>query len=115
MKKYLLFSIILSASSLVGQTKVELTEQVKGALAPVNGGTGVSACAEGEALVWQSGAFVCSTLSGGADSTRLIASNFDFSQAPGVNLNASSPATVTLTPCPLGVDGSNPGFPIWLL
>ena len=108
MKKYLLFSIILSASSLVGQTKVELTEQVKGALAPVNGGTGVSACAEGEALVWQSGAFVCSTLSGGgADNTRLIASNFDFSQAPGGNLNASSPATVTLAPCPSGVNGSN--------
>ena len=35
MKTYLFFSIILSASSLVGQTKVELTEQVKGALAPV--------------------------------------------------------------------------------
>ena len=108
MKKRILFSIILSASFLVGQTKVELTEQVKGALAPVNGGTGVSSCAEGETLVWQSGAFVCSTVSGvGADDTRLIASNFDFSQAPGGNLNASSPATVTLTPCPSGVDGSN--------
>ena len=108
MKKRILFSIILSASSLVGQTKVELTEQVKGALAPVNGGTGLSACSEGETLVWQSGAFVCSTVSGGgADNTRLIASDFDFSQAPGGNLNASSPATVTLTPCPSGVDGSN--------
>ena len=39
--------------------------------------------------------------------TRLNASNFDFLQAPGGNLNASSPATVTLTPCPLGVAGSN--------
>ena len=42
------------------QTRVELSQQVKGSLPPSNGGTGVSACAENEVLVWQGGGFVCS-------------------------------------------------------
>ena len=56
---------ILVACSLLGQTRVELTKQVKGALPPDKGGTGVSSCLEDEGLVWQSGEFACSALASG--------------------------------------------------
>ncbi len=57
--------IVLFAATLLSQTRVELSKQVKGSLPPSNGGTGLSSCAENEVLVWQSGAFVCSPSSAG--------------------------------------------------
>ena len=56
---------LLLACSLLGQTRVELTKQVKGELPPDKGGTGVSSCLENEGLVWQSGEFACSALASG--------------------------------------------------
>jgi len=56
---------LLFACSLLAQTQVELTKQVKGALPADKGGTGVSSCLENEALVWQSGEFACSALASG--------------------------------------------------
>ena len=112
--------IILFASMLLSQTRVELSKQVKGSLPPSNGGTGLSSCAENEVLVWQSGAFVCSPSSAGPHATthqhggtdevadaKLNASDFDFSQSPTQSLTASVAATVTLAPCPLGVDATH--------
>ena len=60
----LVFGLLL-ACSLLGQTRVELTKQVKGALPPDKGGTGVSSCLEDEGLVWQAGEFACSALASG--------------------------------------------------
>ena len=57
---------LLLACSLLGQTRVELTKQVKGELPPDKGGTGVSSCLENEGLVWQSGEFACSALASGS-------------------------------------------------
>ena len=57
---------LLLACSLLGQTRVELTKQVKGELPPAKGGTGVSSCLENEGLVWQSGEFACSALASGS-------------------------------------------------
>ena len=188
--------IILFASTLLSQTRVELSKQVKGALPPSNGGTGLSSCGENEVLVWQSGVFVCSasppahaashknggtdevatatpadnaipkagatgTLdigwiptvpvsSGGTGATSLTGivqgngtsafnsvaasdqlqlmrrkantvstqyefdspdtfavEDFSWSQSPSQTLTSSTLETVTLSPCPLGVDGSN--------
>ena len=60
----LVFGLLL-ACSLLGQTRVELTKQVKGALPPDKGGTGVSSCLEDEGLAWQAGEFACSALASG--------------------------------------------------
>jgi len=60
----LIFGLLL-ACSLFAQTQVELTQQVKGELPPVKGGTGVSSCLENEGLIWQSGEFACSALASG--------------------------------------------------
>ena len=156
----LVFGLLLTCS-LVGQTRVELTKQVKGTLPPDKGGTGVSSCLDNEGLVWQSGEFACSALASGphapthqdggadevatvtpsanaipkskADSTLsdgwlpgtisrditwtgsqifkqangiLLSTEFDGSQDPGTNLELGA-NTVTLTPCPAGVNGTN--------
>ena len=45
----LIFGLLL-AGSLLAQTQVELTKQVKGELPPEKGGTGVSSCLENEGI-----------------------------------------------------------------
>ena len=46
---------------------------------------------------------------------KLNASDFDFSQSPAQSLTASVAATVTLAPCPLGVDGTHTGHYLRIL
>ena len=60
--KRVLILIAFQACFLLGQTRVELSKQVKGSLPADKGGTGVTSCGENEGLLWQSGTFLCSPL-----------------------------------------------------
>ena len=63
--KRVLILIAFHACFLLGQTRVELSKQVKGSLPADKGGTGITSCVENEGLVWQSETFVCSPLASG--------------------------------------------------
>jgi len=74
-----------------------------------------SCSAPNDALIWTLGSgYGCNTIATGTSQT-IYAATYNFSaQAPGGTLTATIAATVTLTPCPGGVNGADTGHYLYV-
>lgn len=108
MKK--LLALLLALSMFCGaQTKIDIISRTRGTL-PVNrGGTGTTApfLIPGTNIsITGTWPFQTINSTGGA-SVYTNAASYNWTQSPAGTMTASSQATVSLSPCPQGVDGAN--------